>query len=259
MSDIVLPYYGLSDNKEYVGDDLDILLGFVSIYQKYMDRVYFPFENGALLAIEWVDEELKIPDNLWDLISDSVSRVVAIPLILYNTDDVYSHMTIIVYDKQRLEVQRFDPNGENNNEYNEMILDERLKFEFWDNISTSLHYIRPDDTCPVQAYQDIHYTDKYNEGYCSAWCFWYLELRLSNMDIDPYELEKRAYDILSNSKESLLEFIRGYSYFIIRMKDRIKESLLSRGFEYNERNIKKYLYELLPLNLSNLIKNLKLN
>lgn len=257
MDDITIPFYGLSDDIDYEGSDLDILLGFVSIYQRYKDKVCFPSENEKILSIEWVDEEMDIPDNLWDVINECKSRIVAIPLILYNTGDKYSHMTMIIYDKRRLEVQRFDPNGENN-EYNEMILDEMLKFEFWDNIDTSLHYIPPDNTCPIQAYQDLHYTDEDNEGYCSAWCFWYLELRLSNQDVDPYKLEKMAYEKLSRSEESLLRFIRGYGVFITEMKSKIRNDLESRGVEYTDTNIKSYLSEMLPLSITDLFSRMRI-
>jgi hypothetical protein len=253
--DISIPSEGLSHSLEYEGSILDILFGFSAIYEKYKDKVCFLSDDDKLVTIEWADEELNIPDNIWELMEKCNSRIIAVPVILYYTYHKYSHMTILIYDKRRLEMQRYDPNGMSQ-EYNEFILDEKLKFEFWDNLNSAINYIKPDNTCPVQLYQSKYFTDENDEGYCSAWCFWYLELRLMNLDIDPYKVEQLAYDELRKKDISLLEFIRGYTNFLLNIKHQLVDNLTRQNIEVNDYTLHSRLSEYLPFSISNLIKNL---
>lgn len=247
---------------EFEGSDFEIMLGFVSIYQKYKDLVYFPMQNNDIMHIKWIDgERLEILDDMWIKIDDSTSRIVVIPLILYNEEDEYAHMNIIVYDKKRMDVQRFDPNGESDNIYNVWLLDHKLKFEFIDYIGSSVNYIESDNTCPIQVLQESQMS---SEGYCSVWCFWYLELRLSYINEDPYKLEKIAY-IELNKNDNLLNFIQSYGRYILSMKDliriRIKEKF-DKDFidiKYSNKYVRDIIKELLPIqDISVLFNTLKI-
>ena len=75
-------------------------------------------------------------------------------------------------------------------------------------------------------------------GYCLAWCFWYLELRLKNPNIESKELVKFAFnDILQNhDKDSnqVLSYIRNYSQELDKMKNEfLKEAGINENNFYN--------------------------
>jgi hypothetical protein len=237
----------------YDGTNFDVLMGFISIYQKYKERVCFPTIGAEITSIKWIDgDELIVPDQIWDDFNKCNKRMTVIPIILYNRGDEYSHMNLLIYDKNRLDVQRFDPNGESDEDYNCFFLDEKLKFELWEQIDSNVNYIPSDNNCPLQVLQENQMS---SEGYCSAWCFWYLELRLSNVDKDPFYLEKEAYESLKK-RDDLLHFIRGYSAFLLSMIGTIKYLVKERfdidvevsDVNLSNKYVKKVIRELLPMN-----------
>lgn len=206
---------------EFEGTDIQILLGFISLYQKYNHIVCFPIITNNILSISWNNgQDLIIPDDLWSIILNCDKNITAFPLILDNEDDIYSHMNMLIYDKKRQELQRFDPNGKMemmDDLYNTFLLDEKIKFEVYDNLGNYTEYVPADNTCPIQILQE---NQESSEGYCAAWSLWYLELRLSNLNVDPYTLEQQAYNKLKNN-DDLLTFIKGYLMYIINMNDYI--------------------------------------
>lgn len=250
------------DGEEFEGYDLDILLGFMSIYQRYKNNVCFPTKEGKLMSINWENgEKLDIPDEIF---TEGVcrERITIYPLVLYNEWDVYAHLNILVYDKCRKEIQRFDPNGAES-DYNTFVLDEMLKFTIWEEIDSSINYVPADNICPIQRLQA---SQESSSGYCGAWCMWYLELRLTNIDKDPYEVERYAYRQLSE-RQNLLEFIRGYGTYLLNMKryilKRVQEkfSVELNVFDQDNHYVKLVMQELLPVDDSfvELFRSLRLN
>jgi hypothetical protein len=90
-------------------------------------------------------------------------------------------MNMLLFDTTQKVVERFDPLGDYIG-YETDILDEKLKkvFNLYD-----YKYYKQNDTCTFQSVQiDQFSTDETDNRYCAAWSMWYLELRLSNADIE---------------------------------------------------------------------------
>ena len=66
-----------------------------------------------------------------------------------------------------------------------------------------------------------------------AWCYWFLELKLNNPDIDERKLVELALDSIifdtnnehNNDKNPLLSYIRGYARHLDNEKNKIMEQI----------------------------------
>ena len=68
------------------------------------------------------------------------------------------------------------------------------------------------------------------DGFCLAWCYWYLELRLKNKGIDQKILVEKAIKKINRTEDSFLIHIRNYANDIVKFK--INE-LKNVGFKEN--------------------------
>jgi hypothetical protein len=78
------------------------------------------------------------------------------------------------------------------------------------------------------------------QGYCLAWCFWFLELKLKNPDVDEKILTNNALENIlvlydKNHNNPLLSYIREYAHKLDSEKNKILKDI---GFSDHE------LYEL---------------
>jgi hypothetical protein len=124
------------------------------------------------------------------------------------------HANIIIYDFNKLTIERFDPYGDTvyfDKEFDD-ILEEELTW------NTGFIYIKPSDYMPIAGFQSI--SDELNPlkqkigdfgGYCLAWCSWYLEHRIINKNIEPKILVNKLLKKLSYSNNTFLENIRNYA------------------------------------------------
>jgi hypothetical protein len=160
-------------------------------------------------------------------------------------------MNMIIYDKKRLEFQRYDPNGQMD-EYNTWLLDEKMKFEIWDNLGNNYDYVPADNTCPVQRFQQ---SQSASTGDCSIWSLWYLELRLDNLEMDPFNLEKIAYNQLKQ-KNNLTNFIKAYGQNLLNINDQIrylikqKYNIVLQKIKLNDPKVLDILTQLIPMEYS---------
>lgn len=130
------------------------------------------------------------------------------------TDDGGLHANILIYDFNKLTLERFDPYGDTV-QYDKK-LDEVLEEELTWN--TGFTYIKPSDYMPVAGFQTVSdelnpYKQKYGDfgGYCLAWCIWYLEHRLINYKVNQKELVNKLIKKLSNNENTFMEYIRNYA------------------------------------------------
>ncbi len=76
-------------------------------------------------------------------------------------------------------------------------------------------------------------------GYCLAWSFWYLEMRLKNPDIEPKDLVESALTKILDGKQIknhniVLDYIRDYSNNLDNIKnDFLKEIGVKKDDYYN--------------------------
>lgn len=124
------------------------------------------------------------------------------------------HATLILYDFKRKIVERFDPYG--NTSILDRNMDEILEKEL--ALDIDFKYVSPSAYFPVSGFQTL--SDENNTlnqklgdfgGYCLAWCFWYIEHRLLNNNVDPKTLIRKTLNRFMSMKMKPMEYIRNYS------------------------------------------------
>jgi hypothetical protein len=224
-----IPSRSLVKETTFTGSDFDILLGFVSIYQRYKHQVCFPLGSSSDFAVSWFCHEgkrrLSYPISFWKLFNmcRSQNTLVAVPLFLddmscsSSTEDEFAHMNMLVFNSATNEIQRFDPNGVTYM-YDADMLDTYLMadFTFYDS---EIIYVPASNVCPLfgfQSFQDTFFPDP-SGGLCGAWSLWFLEARLMNPHKDARTLESDAFRIVT-THANVGDFIRGYAESIMQLR-----------------------------------------
>lgn len=160
----------------------------------------------------------------------------------------FSHMThanIIIYDKKTNHVERFEPYGNTVFLMKDLDkLDVYLKKLFKKIINPDTVYIGPKDYMSNAKFQLISKeTDPdYKKlgdptGFCLAWSYWFVELRLQNPDTPIEDLVDNALSEIINSGETILSYIRNYSKKLDNYKN---EFLTEIGVEDDDKYIISY-------------------
>jgi len=153
------------------------------------------------------------------------------------------HANIVIFDKKENKLIRFEPYGdwEMMDSYH---LDKMILKIFKKIINDKIKYVRPTDYLNNPKFQSASEGDiKKNLGdpigYCLAWCYWFIELKLKNPDTDEKKLVERALNKIlvekqiacRNDSNCLLGYIRGYG----RKLDNEKNFILNKiGIHKNE-------------------------
>ena len=159
--------------------------------------------------------EYYIHPYLNNLIKSNITKKKYAIVFLSRIFDSTLHANILFYNFEKLTVERFEPYGIINNSNIDEILEEELT---WD---TSLKYIKPTDYLPYVGFQTIsNENNLLNQkvgdfgGFCLAWCIWYIETRISNINIEPKTLVNKLISRLNNKNIKFSEYIRNYSHKI---------------------------------------------
>jgi hypothetical protein len=158
-----------------------------------------------------------------------------------------THANIIIFDKKTGIIERFEPYGTIpylNIHHLDKILEEHFTKIFKSSTyNTNITYLSPKDLNSVSFQTISNDTEAKNKklgdplGYCLAWTFWYLEMRINNPDVHPIQLIKKAkHDIVHNSKSKtpFLDFIRDYANKLDSMKNKFfEEAGVSKDNFYN--------------------------
>jgi len=193
------------------------------------------------------------------LSSEKIRFIIFKLTILYDTS---SHANMIIYDKNKMILERFEPYG-----FINVIDNENLDGFIWNKIgkkiqkyiNNTIEYINPPKYTQIASFQLISNDNmtSYKKigdpaGYCLAWTYWYLEMRINNPDVYPLTLiEKSINDILNisindNFKKNTIEennkifidFIRNYSDNL----DKIKKNVMINKMGINNNNIYNMIY-----------------
>lgn len=165
--------------------------------------------------------------------------------ITFIISDNNGHANIILYDKQKNTLERFDSYGhvpfqESND------LDVFLKSYFSELLPKFTYYTPKDifgDSLGFQALSkdDKIYVKKTGDptGYCLAWTIWYIEQRMQNPNIHPRDIVKKVKNnIMTNNKENkkniFIDFIRNYSQVLTNEKiDVYKKAGINKEYNYD--------------------------
>jgi hypothetical protein len=182
---------------------------------------------------------ISVPKHFWKNLnkcSGTNKRFIVFPFG-YNCVDS-GHANYMLYDKKYKTLERFESFGKVTDScINPPDLDKNIFKLFVDNAGSDFikEYHPPLSYLPVENFQTIQENEKdwinRNEddepvGYCAAWSAWYIDLRLSNPDIEKDKLTKMALKKLHSLPISFTEFIRNYSGLIVQVSNEINKFYL---------------------------------
>jgi hypothetical protein len=144
----------------------------------------------------------------------------------------------MIYDTRTKTMERFEPYGDIKNFINYknikclmVDIDREIKNLFISKFGDGYikKYYKPLDYITKKGFQkiqeleidEIKSTDP--EGFCTSWCIWYTDLRLSNPNIKRKKLIDLAMQSLRKRPESFTKFIRNYCEFLVIISDKIRK------------------------------------
>lgn len=162
--------------------------------------------------------------------------------ISFVTGYQYTHANIVLIDLHDYSVRRFEPYGINNVN-DEYILDELLKDKISKVLDKKIKYYTPSDYLNNVRFQLVSndgsiYLKKTGDpgGYCLAWCFWYIELKINNVDLEEKDLIEKASKKIEHyyrkTENPYLYFIRDYSRKLSNEKDKIFKKIKINKMNY---------------------------
>lgn len=158
----------------------------------------------------------------------------------------YSHANYLIIDIEFMQIERFEPHGSNSPvglNYEPSHLDMAIMNHIAES-GLEFEYLKPSDYLPNIGFQIKEINEHKSEyigdpnGFCSLWCIWWADLRLSNPDISRHKLVKYVNRELINGKYSYRKLIRDYSYYIIEIRDKL--------FIKSNTNINEWINDLIP-------------
>lgn len=225
-------------NTEELNEDLNNF----NLYSNYKSKEGILMKNLILTYINtykhfipnlilWYSKDLNYYNNnnndIVKFINNAKTRFILFKITII-TKYNFTHANILLYDKEKNTIERFEPYG-SHVLLNDDDLNKYIKFIFKDikNIQFLYPQIYMNNT-KFQLISRDSYDDKRKladpGGYCLAWCFWYIELKMKNPDIDSKILvEKTLKNILK--KYDILEYIRGYAKKLDDMKNNYLKSI----------------------------------
>ena len=234
----------------------NIMLYFSWVYENSCIILNKKFSKDHKLSITYVidNDKFLFYENFYNDIktcyNDDNYRFIIIVFTLLNVN-IYSHATVLIYDKKSKEMEWFDPNvydGKFLQGYKDLSL--KLPNLFNKNVNKNMvkKFYQPFDFCPVglqHIQENEREMDKNKDpgGFCTSWSFWFIELRLSNSNVSREKLLDYAMHYLVLDKKSLTKFIRSYSKFLDMIIEAFEKCKKYKN--YNDNSLKKCVIEYL--------------
>jgi len=229
--------YNYSHSNQFQARFSDIVIFFDNLKGKY-DNLYIPTYNGKYNSrnfkniifpdnilykynnypwlIVWNDKNnYFIHPNLNSLIKKNKNKYdLGLLLLSLRLPNGGLHATLVVYDFKRNIIERFDPYGDTT------LLDKDIDNVLKNELMYGKNVKYCDTSCyfPVAGFQTLSNEENmYNQkmgdfgGYCLAWCLWYIEHRLKNLNSNPKLLIKKTINKLMEMKLKPDEYIRNYA------------------------------------------------
>lgn len=243
--DVKLEINKYQHNTQFTSTLLDITIYFIYLNEKYknlyipkiVEPEYVKNDFPWLISYSEYDNILTIHPKLNYLINSvrrDKSHDLGVVFLSLTIDENLKHANILIYDFNRLTIERFEPYGDDGISD---IMDDYLEEELTWN--TGFKYLRPKDFMTKPGYQLIS-DEGYSSlkpgdfgGFCLAWCIWYLEHRLKNIKVDPKILNEKTVEKLLRLDDTFTEYIRNYSNKLFDMK----KSIGVKKIKLNEKHI----------------------
>ena len=174
----------------------------------------------------------------FDIITDIIKcrkRFFIIPLTIQKVkgNKTESHANFLIYDSKEKSMERFEPLGERHElkeRHDNAIFKLFKTYLNQDGIPRLLNYYPPILFCPKIGPQQLDRLEKDNikagdpVGFCVAWCIWYVNLRLSNPNINRKDVLEQGIKIINTQFNSFRNFIRSYAQFLSEYSKKLKET-----------------------------------
>jgi hypothetical protein len=251
LVEIVLPEGSMTfDFNEYEGILCEEYSALVYLATKHKDLDF----SGKVEKIEKIekedfkifykDDKLYFPKNFFIDLKESNKRFFVIPF-------EYTTFSILLYDRKDKTLERFIPNGFEDE--TDLIINEK-KIDIDEIITTIFFqemgkefintYFKSESISPyynirfLQTLESDIIIESDIDDYSTAWCYWYIDFKLSNSDIESKELVR---NFLFQTKKKDLYFtpmIRDYSNSIRKMS----LCLLKKNNKYEQsKTVKKHI------------------
>lgn len=242
----------------YTGMSLDIICGVIHLSRKFssvgtiMTNDFVTNENLVAkyrdqgfqintlneftnFEVVWMNKSINLPSHFDQTViskyNDPKVRFIIIPIGIHMERG--NHANVLLYDKTKNEIERFEPNGSNppyQFNYNDRMLDYLLKSKL-EGLIPDIKYFAPSDYLPKIGFQ---YLDAYERnrgrigdppGFCAVWNVWYVEQRVSNPRVTRDKLVKRIIGKMKRQTISFKNMIRNYSENIVEIRDEILDAV----------------------------------
>jgi len=139
-----------------------------------------------------------------------------------------NHANIIIYDVVNKIIERFDPYGTvpfiDSGSINLFLQ------SFFKDYIPDATYLSPEDVSKGISFQvfsdennDSNHAVNDPNGFCMAWCIWYIEMRYKNKNMPPNILVKKTIYQINKFENKFKDYIRNYSNYIDYEKNLILE------------------------------------
>lgn len=185
-------------------------------------RLIYENFNGFLCSeIHWHNKDLYfIHDNFKNSIEKNLKKDIVFSMISLVNMQV-NHANILIIDNNLKTIERFDPYGVlgyNQPDDLDNMLERIINQVISNKLKLKYKYYSPKDIQRQRSFQSIsRHDDIINRnigdvgGFCLAWCFWYLENRLNNLEVNPCFLVNKLEKKLITDKMDVIEYIRAYA------------------------------------------------
>ena len=246
----------------FMGSGFDLLFGLIYLSKKYKNLdIPFKFDKkygyerndfmnyGVRFDCNYFDSKQKlilplIEKKFFDLIKKSKKRFLAIFVyIKWDCKSNSAHFNSLLFDTKLKTIERFEPYTTfKESKYLNVVSKFDKKFiKLLKKNLGDYSYIKPTGFCPKIGFQQKeeqsllsaktirtlgnYELDNDPGGFCGAWVLYFLNLKLENPDVDSKKLLKNVYKYLVLDHHSFRTFIRNYSSFIVKERNKILKSL----------------------------------
>jgi hypothetical protein len=191
-----------------------------SLVNAYLRSKYGNIAYIAKYAFKWNGVKLttRAFATAWDNGMMANARYVVFNLDLSHKDVLESHANALIYDKEKRELERFEPHGHGYMQFEQDNLDEALRTFFGVGVRIGT-YLPPLLTCPIGLQDDdddeINPGAKDIGGNCAVWTLYYMEIRLSNPLLSRADVVKAALAGIKR-RGSFRMFINAYHWHVQR-------------------------------------------
>lgn len=179
--------------------------------------------------IMWIYNKLFFPTHMNATVSKfqaSKKRFLIMPLGIELSHG--AHANVLIYDKEKNTIERFEPNGSDppyQFYYRPLEMDKEIEKYF-----KGITYIKPSDYLPKIGFQGLeeHDTEKRigdPGGFCVAWCMWYSSQKTQHPDIEPRKLVKKLIHDIRIKNIKFKTLIRSFAQEITQIRQDILQNI----------------------------------